>query len=227
MDLSTAEESRLPSARRPLLRGWSHAVAAVGAAAFTAALVIRCLGDGPRLSTMLLYGLASVGLYAWSALYHVVTWSPGRRKLLQAVDHSNIFVVIAATSTAIGANVLDGWERVLLLASVWLVALVGVSATVLRVRLAPMARVGLCLLAGLTGVLALPGLIAVLPASALASMVAGGAFYAVGGLIYATKRPDPIPWLFGYHELFHVLVIAGWGAFAFVIWCWVVSFGAG
>lgn len=216
-------ESLTVTPRRPMLRGWSHAIAAVGAAAFTVALVIRCLGDSPRLSTMLLYGLASVGLYAWSALYHVVTWSPDRRKLLQAVDHSNIFVVIAATSTAIGGNVLVGWERVLLLASVWLVAMVGVLATVLRVKLAPMARVGLCLLAGLTGLLALPGLVSALPVTALGSMVAGGALYAIGGLIYATKRPDPIPWLFGYHELFHLLVIAGWGAFAFVIWSWVVS----
>ena len=111
--------------RRPLLRGWSHAVAAVGALAFTALLVARCLGDAPRLSTMLLYGLSSVGMFACSAVYHMITWGPEHRKLLRALDHGNIYVVIAATSTAIGANVLVGWERVVLLASVWLVATVG------------------------------------------------------------------------------------------------------
>ena len=120
---------------RPLLRGWSHAVAAFGAAAFTVALVLRCLGDTPRLSTMLLYGLSSVGLFACSAVYHTVTWSPARRKVWRALDHGNIYVMIAATSTAIGANVLAGWERIALLTAVWAVALIGITVSVFHVRL--------------------------------------------------------------------------------------------
>jgi hemolysin III len=210
--------------RRPLLRGWSHAVAAVVAAAFAVALVIRCIDDGPRLSTMLLYGLASVGLYACSAVYHVITWPPARRQRLRALDHGNIYVLIAATSTAIGANVLTGWERVLLLTSVWLLAALGVSIAVFHVRLPPLPRVGLYLLTGLTGCLALPGLLAALPLPALAGIVAGALLYVLGGVIYALRRPDPLPWLFGYHEIFHLLVIAGGVAFATVIWIWVVPF---
>src|SRR5262249_29291872 len=131
---------------RPLLRGWSHAVAALGAAVFGVALVSRCLGDEPRLATMLLYGLSSLWLFACSAIYHVITWSPERRKLLRALDHGNIFVMIAATSTAIGANVLFGWERVALLASVWSIAALGVAMSTLRARLGAASRVGLCLL---------------------------------------------------------------------------------
>lgn len=207
---------------RPFLRGWSHVVAAVGAAIFTGALVVRCIGDTLMFSTMLLYGVTSVGLFACSAIYHVATWSPGRRALLRALDHGNIFVTIAATATAIGANVLVGWERVLLLVAVWSIATVGVLVTTCHVQLGAMSRVGLYVLTGLTGVLALPGLVAALPMTALMAIVAGGTVYAVGGLIYALKRPDPIPWFFGYHELFHMLVIAGSAIYGAVLWIWVV-----
>ncbi len=216
--------SRVAVEARPLLRGWSHAVAAFGAAAFTVMLAVRCLGDAPRLSTMLLYGLSSVGLFACSALYHVVTWTPEHRRFWRALDHGNIYVVIAATTTAIGANVLGGWERIALLTAVWLLAAIGVTVSVFHVRLSRVPRLGLYLLTGLSGVIALPGLIATLPPLALGGIVAGGAIYAVGGVIYAMRRPNPFPRVFGYHEIFHLLVIAASVAFAAVIWVWVVPF---
>ena len=209
---------------RPLLRGWSHAVAAIGAAGMTVALVVRCLGDGPRLSSMLLYGLASIVLFGCSALYHVVTWTPSRRKVLRALDHGNIYVMIAATTTAIGLNVLEGWERILLLGSVWAIALIGVAVSVFHVRLSRGPRLALYLGTGLTGLIALPGLLSAFPPLAVGLLIAGGLTYAVGGFIYATKRPDPFPRIFGYHEIFHLLVIAASMAFAAVIWFWVVPF---
>jgi hemolysin III len=226
MNGATMSAVRAEPLARPLLRGWSHAVAAVGAAVFTVALVVRCLGDAPRLSTMLLYGLSAVGLFACSAVYHVITWSPARRKILRALDHGNIYLMIAATSTAIGANVLTGWERIALLTSVWLIATIGMMVSVFHVRLSAVPRVGLYLLTGLTGVIALPGLLAALPPLAIAGIVAGGVLYAVGGVIYALERPNPYPRVFGYHEIFHLLVIAGSVAFCAVIWIWVVPFGA-
>jgi hemolysin III len=222
-DAAIAADRVAPDAR-PLLRGWSHAVAAVGALAFTVVLALRCLENGPRLSTMLLYGLSAVGLFTCSAVYHVVTWAPRPRQILRAFDHGNIFIMIAATSTAIGANVLDGWERVALLASVWMVALAGILANLFQVRLSRVVRVSLYLLAGVSGLVALPGLLAVMPAGAVALGVLGGVLYAVGGAVYALKRPDPFPRVFGYHEIFHLLVIAGGIAFAIVIWLWVVPF---
>src|SRR4051812_2499733 len=118
MNDATMVAADLPPRARPVLRGWSHAVAAVGAAGFTIALVMRCLGDAPLLATMLVYGLSSILLFTCSAVYHIVIWAPGPRRVFRALDHGNIFVQIAATSTAIGANVLDGWERVALLVSV-------------------------------------------------------------------------------------------------------------
>jgi hemolysin III len=224
MSGATMAVAQASPAGRPLLRGWSHAAAAFVAAAFTVALVARCYGDSPRLLTMLLYGLSSVGLFACSAVYHVVTWQPAHRKLLRALDHGNIFIMIAATSTAIGANVLAGWERAGLLTFVWILALCGVAANVLQIRLARAPRVGLYLLTGLTGVLATPSLIEALPFPALAGIVIGGLLYALGGVIYAVRRPDPFPRVFGYHEIFHLLVIAAAVAYAVVIWVWVVPF---
>lgn len=209
---------------RPMLRGWSHAVAAVAALAFTVVLAGRCVGDIPRLSTMLLYGISSVGLFACSAAYHVVSWPPARRKILRALDHGNIYVVIAATSTAIGANVLFGWERIALLTAVWSVAVVGVLVSVFHIRLSAGPRVGLYLLTGMTGIIALPGLLTALPPVAVLGIVAGGLLYAVGGAVYALRLPDPFPRVFGYHEVFHLLVIAGGIVFGAVIWFWVVPF---
>jgi hemolysin III len=215
--------SPVPRAR-PLLRGWSHAIAAFGAVALTVALVVRCLGDGPRLMSMLLYGLASVGLFSCSAVYHVVTWTPSRRKIMRALDHGNIYVMIASTTTAIGLNVLHGWERIALLSSVWVIALIGICVSVFHVRFSRGPRLALYIGTGLTGLIALPGLLEALPPLAIGLLVGGGLVYAMGGLIYATKRPNPFPRVFGYHEIFHLLVIAGAMAFAAVIWFWVVPF---
>ena len=225
VDMSQSLPHLADLTRRPLLRGWSHAVAALGAGIFTVLLVLRCLGDAPRLSTMLLYGLSSVWLFGCSALYHIVTWTPVRRKVWRAVDHGNIYVMIAATTTTIGVNVLTGWDQALLLVSVWLLAVIGVCVAVFHVRLTSGPRVGLYLLTGLTGLLALPSVVQILPLAALLGIMSGGVLYGIGGAIYALKRPDPFPRVFGYHEIFHLLVIAGWIAFAVVVWVWVVPFG--
>src|SRR5215217_5660072 len=225
MSHGTAATTDAGAKRRPLLRGWSHALAAIGAVGFTVALALRCQDDAPRLATMLLYGLSTIGLFGFSAVYHIVTWKPVARRLLGVLDYGNIFIMIAATATAIGANVLVGWERVGLLAAVWLLALTGVAANVFQVRLSRPLRVGLYLLTGLSGLIALPGLLAVLPLAAVGVGVLGGIFYAVGGAIYALRQPDPYPRVFGYHEIFHLFVIAGAVAFATVIWFWVVPFG--
>jgi len=113
---------------------------------------------------------------------------------------------------------------VALLASVWSIAAVGVAISVFHVRFGAGPRVGLCLLTGLTGVIALPGLVTALPMQAVAAIAAGGLLYAVGGVIYARKQPNPLPRVFGYHEVFHLLVIAGSAVYGAVIWVWVIPF---
>src|SRR4051794_28410950 len=133
--LMTAHAYAQPSTLRPVLRGWSHALAVPAAVLFTGALAVRCLGDRPRLASMIVYGLSLILMFGWSAAYHIVTWSPDRRQFMRQVDHANIFLVIAATSTAIGATVLEGWQRIALLAAVWTPTAIGLLLTVLRVQL--------------------------------------------------------------------------------------------
>jgi hemolysin III len=214
--------ARSESASQPLLRGWLHAVAGVVAAGFTLALVPYVVGDWLRLTTLLLYGLASVWLFACSAVYHIVTWSPSRLKVLRAVDRGNIYVVIAATCTAISGNVLDGWQRIVPLVAVWMFTLIGVTMTVADVRISAAPRVALYVLTGLTSALAAPALIASLPVEAIITIIYGALLYIVGGVVYALHQPDPFPRVFGYHEVFHLLVIAGSVVFGTVIWCWVL-----
>jgi hemolysin III len=207
-----------------MLRGWSHAFAAPVAAVFTLGLAARCLGDRPLFATMVVYGLSLVLMYGWSAAYHIVTWGPTHRQIMRRVDHANIFLVIAATSTAIGMNVLGGWERIALLVAVWVPTVVGVLMNVLQIRLPSWPRLGLYLATGLAGLVALPGLLVALPTPAILTLVVGGLLYAAGGLIYSLRAPNPFPRVFGYHEVFHLFVVAGGAAFGYVVWVWVVPF---
>jgi hemolysin III len=191
----------------PLLRGWSHAVAASGAAVYTGLLVQHASASGLPLATLLLYGLSSIWLFGCSAAYHLVAWSPTRRELLRALDHGNIYMVTAATWTAVGANVLDGWQRLVLLATVWAFALISVAVSLFHIRLSAVPRVGLCLLTGFSGAIAAPELLTALPLGAIGGSLAGAGLYTMGGVVYAIRRPDPFPRVFGYHEVFHLLVI--------------------
>ncbi len=102
----------------PLLRGWFHAIAAVGSVSSTIGLLLQTLDDPIRLVSLLVFGLSMIELYTVSAIYHVGWWKGRRRTVLRALDHANIFVLIAGTYTPICVNVLSGWLRVAMLVPV-------------------------------------------------------------------------------------------------------------
>jgi hemolysin III len=133
---------------RPLLRGWSHAIAALGAIPALAALLWQSLPDPPRAVSLLVYGVSMIELLAVSASYHLRAWRPSVRATLRALDHASIFVLIAGTYTPIAFNVLAGWERVGVLVTVWALAAVGVTCSMLVPRLSRWARTGLYLAMG-------------------------------------------------------------------------------
>lgn len=211
---------------KPLLRGWFHAGAAVAALILTIALCWLSRADGPRLLSMLIFGLSMIEMYTVSAIYHIKTWQPAQRRIWRAVDHANIFVLIAGTYTPLCFNVLDGWLRIALLGSVWLLALLGVGFTILSLQhtVPRWLNVGLYIAMGWIAVLALPAFVAVLPWTAAAALVLGGVFYTIGAIFYALRWPDPWPRVLGYHELFHLLVIAGSIAFAACVWIYALPF---
>jgi len=209
---------------KPLLRGWLHAGAAVASVGLTVALCVLSSNDLPRLVSMLVFGLSMVELYTVSALYHIGRWGERTHRVLRAVDHSNIYALIAGTYTPLCFNVLDGWARVAMLVVIWALAALGVGLSIFALRLPRRVGTGLYIAMGWVAVLAIPTFLERLPWEAVATLVLGGLLYTVGGVIYARKRPDPFPRVLGFHEVFHLFVIAGSVAFAIVVWVWVLPF---
>lgn len=209
---------------KPLLRGWIHAAAAVAALALAVTLGWLSRGDAPRFATLLIFCLSMAELYTVSAVYHIGGWAPRPKRVLRALDHSNIFVLIAATYTPLCFNVLSGWVRVALLVAIWLLALTGILLTLFAPGLPRWLTTGLYVGMGWVALLALPAFAAVLPWTAIAMLLAGGVLYTIGGVIYARRWPDPFPRIFGFHELFHLFVVAGGVAFAVLMCVWVLPF---
>ena len=211
-----------PPRSKPFFRGWLHAGAAAGAWPLAVELCAKSISDLPRFFSMLVFGFSMIALYTVSAIYHIFSWRGVWERLWHTFDHSNIFIFIAGTYTAICYNVLPGWERFLILGLVWAMALTGVLLTVFRVPIPRWTKTGLYIGLGWTGVLIVPAILAVLPWTALVMMLLGGLLYTIGALVFAWRKPNPFPRFFGFHEIFHLFVIAGGSAFALTIWVWVI-----
>jgi hemolysin III len=214
-------EATLP---KPLLRGWFHAFAAVTAVFVTLTLAWLSRADVPRLISLVVFGASMIELYTVSALYHIGTWQPATSRRLRALDHANIFVLIAGTYTPLCFNVLSGWVRPTLLVTIWLLAALGVGLATLTLRAPRWLGASLYVGMGWVAVLALPAFLRVLPWTAVLTIVLGGVLYTIGALIYALRRPNPFPRVLGFHELFHLCVIMGSAAFTAAIWIWALPF---
>lgn len=206
--------------QKPVLRGWLHAVAAVGAVVFTAALCWRGRGSGAALIPLAVFGASMIELYAVSATYHIGHWSPAVRARLRGLDHANIYVLIAGTYTPLCANALAGWIRPTLLGVIWALAAIGVGLAAFTLRAPRWISAALYVAMGWVAVIVLPAFSAVLPPIALGVILLGGVLYTVGAVVYARKWPDPFPRVFGFHEIFHLFVVAGGVAFCAAVWVW-------
>jgi hemolysin III len=191
----------------PLLRGRLHLHALWFAAAAAVTLVALAPTGRARVAA-LVYGAGLCVLFGASALYH--RWpGPVRFKpLLRRIDHSAIFVFIAASYTPVGLLVLHPPGGTILLAAVWFAAAAGVTLSIVWIG-APRWVTALCYVG--TGWIAIAALPQLLDGAGIAPFVlfaVGGAVYSLGALVYAAQRPDPWPRVFGFHEVFHALVIA-------------------
>src|SRR5918997_4166709 len=191
---------------RPRLRGVLHQWAFFVSISLSALLVAFAQAGEARLAT-LVYAVAVCGLFGVSALYHRVTWQPRARRWMRRLDHSMIFVLIAGTYTPFGMLVLEGTLAVVVLAIVWGGALAGVLMKLVWID-APKWLVAAAYIAlGWVAVVAMPELGSRLGLGALALLIGGGTAYTAGAVIYALGRSNPAPKVFGYHEIFHALVI--------------------
>jgi len=209
---------------KPLLRGWFHALAAVAAVAITAVLCWQSRADLPRLLSLAVFGLSMIELYSVSAVYHIGRWPEATRRRLRALDHANIFVLIAGTYTPLCFNVLSGWPRPALLITIWLLAAAGVALATFTLHTPRWLTAALYVGMGWVAVLALPAFLAALSWSAVLVLVLGGLLYTAGAVVYAIRRPNPFPRVLGFHEVFHLFVIAGGLAFTLAIWIWALPF---
>jgi hemolysin III len=201
----TANEAVAP---KPLLRGVLHQTA------FFVSLVVGTLligfSEGASRQTAAAVFAGSVALcFGVSALYHRGTWAPNARVLLRRLDHAGIYLLIAGTYTPVCLLVLDGAWRYTVLAVVAAAAAAAIVVMVAWVSAPNWFAAALGIGVGWIGVLLLPQLATRLAPTAVVLLALGGIAYTAGAIVYARRRPNPAPTVFGYHELFHALTILG------------------
>jgi hemolysin III len=208
----------------PILRGVLHQWAFWLALAGTIGLVALSPAGVPRIAA-LVYGAGLCTMLAASALYHRYQCSPRMRSVLCRLDHSAIYVFMAASYTPVGLLLLDGSLRWIVLGTVWAGCLGGVALSVAWIT-APRVLFALTYLAlGWVVVIAFPQLMDELDAEPLILFGAGGVLYSVGAVIYALRRPNPWPRTFGFHEIFHALVVAAAVTHFVAMAGWVIPSG--
>jgi hemolysin III len=191
----------------PRLRGLLHAHAAWVAGAASVVLVALAPTADARVAA-LIYGAGLIALFTASALYHRWPGDPRWKPWLQRLDHSTIFIFIAASYTPIGLLVLEGTLQTVVLVSVWAGAAAGVALSLAWIS-APRVLVAGCYLAlGWVAVIALPELWRQIGAAPFVLLGVGGLLYSLGAAVYASQKPNLWPRTYGFHEVFHTLVIA-------------------
>jgi hemolysin III len=204
---TTVDEPPVPVFVKPLMRGLFHQVAfGIAIPAFVILLLMARTGTA-RVAAVV-YGLGVCALYGVSSSYHRFRWCPAARERMKRADHGTIFVMIAATYTPVCLLVLHGALRVDLLVGVWLAAVSGLVLALLGVSQRHGIGFGLYLGMGWLASIAMPELLHRVGSGGIALLVVGGLLYTVGAVVLAIGRPDPFPRVFGYHEVWHSMVIA-------------------
>jgi hemolysin III len=191
---------------KPRLRGVSHQICFVAAVPLGVALALSAHGDMARFAAIA-FAVSVAAMFGVSSLFHRIDWTPRASRWLARIDHTMIYALIAGTYTPVGLlAVHPGW-RWPILGTAWGGALVaGASRLVWRSApswLAPVTYVTL----GWIGILVFPQIVGRIGAAGALLLLGGGLAYTIGAMVYARQRPDPRPATFGYHEVFHALVV--------------------
>ncbi len=192
---------------KPRLRGVSHEVAFF-MSLVAGALLVGFAGTREARIAAAVYALSLAAMFGASALYHRPAWGPTGFRRMRRLDHGAIFVFIAGTCTPLLLLGIPGRGGHVVLAVIWIAAGVGFGVEVLWSGAPRALRAAIHVAVGWTSLWVLPALYAALGVGALALVIAGGLLYTGGAVVYAVRRPDPLPRAFGYHEVFHALVVA-------------------
>ncbi len=196
----------MPSLPKPLLRGVLHQAAFSVSLVVGTLLIVGAEGARRQLAAEVFAGSVTV-CFGASALYHRVTWTPRLRLWMRRIDHTGVYLLIAGTYTPICLLVLDGAWRLVVLVMVYVGAGAAVVLKFTWVEAPKWVAAVLGMALGWAGVAVLPQLAARLNPAAVALLGVGGLAYTAGAIVYARRRPNPLPAVFGYHELFHALTL--------------------
>lgn len=189
---------------KPMLRGWFHLV---GAVLLLLSAPVLWLGTaGSTRWAVVVYVLGVGAMLTVSATYHVPNWGAAAKRGLRRADHSAIFLCIAGTYTPVLVVATDGRARLGLLIGVWCGAAAGIALRNLVLNARPWLVATPYVVLGWVSVVLLPALVR-LSVTVTVLIIAGGLAYTLGAVVYARKRPDPWPTVFGFHELFHALTL--------------------
>lgn len=188
---------------KPFLRGHFHQ------AAFFMALgaCLLLLFKSQHFLPTLIYCISLVGLFGTSALYHRINWSPNARMIMRRLDHASIFLLIAGTMTPICLRTLPESDGRMLLLAAWITAGLGIILSILFTKKPKWLNALLCFSAGAILLPYFSQMTETLSTLQISLLISGGIVYVVGAVIYAIKRPNFSPRVFGYHEVFHILVV--------------------
>ena len=181
-------------------------VAAAGGVVY---IVIRFHGDLPVLAAMLVYGASLCVLFGASSLYHGFPGSAARTSVLRKIDHAAIYVLIAGSYTPVLFAGLDGAWRIATLASIWAVGIAGIVLTMWFVHAPRWLSAIVYIAMGWFAIVPAFRLVATLPRAVTLLIALGGTLYTLGAVVYATRTLDVLPRRFGFHEVFHLFVLAG------------------
>jgi hemolysin III len=192
---------------KPRLRGVLHEYSFFVSIGSGLMLVLAASPDLARF-TSAVYAAALAGLFGVSALYHRGTWAPRAGAWMRRLDHAMIFLLIAGTYTPISLLMLPRPKGLQLFALIWGASLTGAAFNLVWINAPRLVSPVLYVVLGWIAISALPDLVSSVSFATLLLLAAGGVVYSIGALVYATRRPNPVPTVFGYHEVFHALTIA-------------------
>jgi hemolysin III len=197
----------LSKLREPI-NGLTHLGGAIAAFFGLIALLVISWNEPAKVVSVIVYGFSLIAMFSTSAVYHLVKVEPAGQLTLRKLDHSAIFLLIAGTYTPFCLNAFTGFWRWGLLSIIWAIAAVGIVVKVFYVKAPRWLNAIIYVIMGWLCVIAAPQMEFVLPLSAIICLFIGGVIYTLGAIIYATKIFNFLPGKFGFHEIWHIFVLA-------------------
>jgi len=208
--------AKLVAIVKPSLRGWFHQIAFFVAIPAVVILIAAAKPGKARVAAVI-YGVAVCALFGVSSTYHRFRWGEVARRRMKRADHGTIFVMIAGSYTPVCLVVLHGAVGISLLVAVWAGAITGLILAITGIAERPGVGFSLYITLGWLAIIGLPQLIRRESSLQLGLLIAGGVVYTVGAIVLGRRWPDPFPKTFGYHEVWHSMVIAASACHYFMI----------